>query len=44
MKSLSAIFFVLVSGALVTRAELPADWSTNYDVTLATAAWYALPT
>jgi thioredoxin 1 len=38
MKSLSAIFFVFVSGALVARAELPADWSTNYDATLAAAA------
>jgi thioredoxin-like negative regulator of GroEL len=38
MKSLSAIFFVLVSGAWVARGELPADWSTNYDIALATAA------
>jgi thioredoxin-like negative regulator of GroEL len=38
MKSLSTILFVLALGATAARAELPADWGTNYDATLAAAA------
>ena len=38
MKSPSAILFVLGFAVWVTRAELPADWCTNYNATLAAAA------
>ena len=38
MKSFSTILFILALGAAAARAELPADWSTNYDATLAAAA------
>jgi thioredoxin 1 len=37
MKSISTILFLFVVGAWTARAELPADWSTNYDATLAAA-------
>ena len=38
MKSFSTILFSLLLGTLAARAELPVDWSTNYDATLAAAA------
>ncbi len=38
MKLLSTILFIFVLGAWSARADLPADWSTNYDTTLAAAA------
>jgi thioredoxin 1 len=38
MKPLSAIWFVLALGAGTACGELPADWNTNYDATLAAAA------
>ena len=38
MKPFSSILFIFAVGALAVRAELPADWSTNYDAALAAAA------
>ena len=44
MKPFSSILFVFALGALATRAELPVDWSTNYDAALAAAATNQRPT
>lgn len=38
MKRFFPILFAIVLGAGATRADLPPDWSTNYDATLAAAA------
>jgi thioredoxin-like negative regulator of GroEL len=38
MKPFPSILFIFAVGALAAHAELPADWSTNYDAALATAA------
>jgi thioredoxin-like negative regulator of GroEL len=35
MKSVTIIFWLLAAGGLAARAELPADWSTNYTAVLA---------
>lgn len=44
MKLLSTIFVVFVCGAWAARADLPADWSTNFNATLAAAATNQRPT
>jgi thioredoxin-like negative regulator of GroEL len=44
MKSFSTILFLFVVGAWTARAELPAEWSTNYDATLAAANTNLQPT
>jgi thiol:disulfide interchange protein DsbD len=38
MRPLPIILFLLVAVRAVVRAEIPADWSTNYDATISAAA------
>lgn len=44
MKSLSAIFAIMLTGTLAVRADLPAHWSTNYLATLSQAESNQQPT